>query len=240
MNGFTDLHTHILPGVDDGAVDLPSALALLKMARENGTRAIVLTPHYRGKYRQNTPQQLQEVFTQLCQAAGQAFPDVQLYLGQEIAYESEAPEKMTAGEILSLNHSRYVLLEFQPNAFRSYIISGISETLRHGFIPIIAHVERCEAFRKNPALVDEALEMGALAQLNADSIMGRGGFRIKWFCHRLLKAQKAHFVASDAHDGVGRPPLLRECFLKVHKKYGAEYARRLFLENAWEILQNKG
>lgn len=237
MNGFADLHTHILPGVDDGAQDLSQALALLKMAWENGTRAIVLTPHYRGKYRENTPQQLQEVFAQLCQAAKEAFPDLQLYLGQEIAYESEAPEKMTSGEILSLNHSRYVLLEFQPNAFRSYIMTGISETLRHGFIPIIAHIERCEAFRKNPALVDEALEMGALTQMNAGSVLGQCGFRVKCFCHKLLKEQKAHFIASDAHDTGNRPPLLRECFLQVHKKYGKEYARRLFLENGWEILQ---
>lgn len=236
MNGFADIHTHILPGVDDGAQDLSQALALLKMAWENGTRAVVLTPHYRGKYR-NTPEQLEEVYAQLCQAAKAAFPGLQLYLGQEIAYESEAPEKMTSGEILSLKHSRYVLLEFQPNAFRSYIMTGISETLRHGFIPIIAHIERCEAFRKNPALVDEALEMGALTQMNAGSILGRGGFRIKCFCHKLLKEQKAHFVASDAHDTGNRPPLLRECFLQVHKKYGKEYARRLFLENGWEILQ---
>lgn len=81
--------------------------------------------------------------------------------------------------------------------------------------------------------------MGALIQLNADSVMGRNGFRVKCFCHRLLTEQKVHFIASDAHDIHRRPPLLRDCFLQIHKKYGAEYAARVFYHNAQALIENR-
>jgi len=93
--------------------------------------------------------------------------------------------------------------------------------------------------RKELDLVDELLDMGALLQLNADSILGTNGFGIKHFCYKLLREQKVHFVASDAHDTTHRPPLLRECFLKTHKKYGAEYAAALFYDNAQAVIENR-
>lgn len=239
MRGFTDLHTHILPGADDGAKNMSGALELVRMAWENGTRALFLTPHYRGAYRKNTPESLRESFETFRQAVQEVFPDMRLYLGNEIHYESEAPEKLAQGRILTLNDSEYVLLEFSEVSLRSQIITGVDEMLRCGFTPIIAHAERYSAFRSDAALVDEVLNMGALIQLNADSVMGTYGFRVKRFCHRLLKAGKAHFIASDAHDAKSRPPVLRECYLKVYRKYGAEYAAELFSENAEAVAENR-
>lgn len=239
MNGFTDIHTHILPGVDDGAKDMSQARKLLRMAWENGTRTIFMTPHYRGKYKQHTPTQLKENYNWLCELLQGEFPDMHLYLGSEISYEADAPEAMLAGEILTLKDSRYVLLEFQTTALRSQILSGVSETIRCGFIPIIAHVERYDIARTNPALLAELREMGALLQLNADSVMGRNGFRIKNLCHKLLSSKVVHFIASDAHDQKRRPPMLRKCFLHIHKKYGPEYASALFYHNAQAIIENK-
>lgn len=239
MRGFTDLHTHILPGVDDGAADERKALELVRLAWENGTRTLFLTPHYRGSYRKNTPRILREAFETFDRAVRQELPDMRLYLGSEVHYESEAPEKLTQGGILSLNDSEYVLLEFRETALRSRILTGVGEMLRFGYTPIIAHAERCDAFLSDASLVDEVLDMGALIQLNADSVMGANGFRVRHFCHHLLKEKKAHFIASDAHDAKRRPPLLRECYLKVRKKYGEEYAAELFFENAEAVIENR-
>lgn len=239
MQGFTDIHTHLLPGADDGSPSVSESIRLLAMAWENGTRTVFLTPHYRGKYKENTPTWLRENFSLLREMSEDRFPGMRLYLGQEISYENDAPEAMSAREILSMNDSQYALLEFRTNSLRSQIITGVSETTRCGFVPIIAHVERYDIFRTEQDLVDEVLNMGALIQLNADSVMGANGFGIKKFCHSLLKQQKAHFIASDAHDRKHRPPLLRECFLKVHKKYGQEYAAALFYENAQAVIENQ-
>ncbi len=239
MKGFTDIHTHLLPGVDDGAQSMSQSLGLLHMAWENGTRAIIVTPHYRGKYKRNTPDLLKERFVQLQERVTAELPGMQLYLGHEIAYENDAPEAMHQGKVLPLNGSQYVLLEFRTNTLRSQIITGVLETIRCGFVPIVAHVERYDIARKKLDLVDELLYMGALLQLNADSILGTNGFGVKRFCHKLLKEQKVHFVASDAHDATERPPRLRECFLHVHKKYGQAYATELFYENALAVIENR-
>ena len=239
MRGFTDIHTHILPAVDDGAQDMSQALRLLRMAWENGTRTIILTPHYRGKYKKNTPADLKACYHWLCEMASSSFPDLKLYLGNEISYEVDAPEAMHNSKVLMLNESQYALLEFRTNSLRSQIVNGVSETIRCGFVPIVAHVERYDISRSDATLVDDLLEMGALLQLNADSVMGANGFGVKRFCHKLLKAEKIHFIASDAHDAKHRPPLLRDCFLKVHKKYGREYAAQVFYENAQAVIENR-
>lgn len=239
MNGFTDIHTHILPGVDDGAADTQKACELVRMAWQNGTRTMFLTPHYRGEYKENTPVWLQETFSLFCQLVASELPDMKLYLGNEIYFETDVPEKLLAGEVLSLNGSQYVLLEFRAGSLRSQIVTGVSEAIRYGFTPIIAHAERYDIFRKDITLTDEVLKMGALIQMNADSIMGVHGFSVKRFCRKLLKEQKVHFIASDAHDSKKRPPHLRDCFLKICKKYGQAYAVRLFYENAQAVIENR-
>lgn len=239
MRGFTDIHTHLLPGVDDGAESMSQTLRLLRMAWDDGIRTVILTPHYRGRYKKNTPAMLKENFDWLREMAAAELPDMKLYLGQEIAYESDAPEAMHQGRVLTINGSSYALLEFRTNSLRSHIITGVSETVRCGFVPIVAHVERYDICRSDPSLVEELLDLGALLQFNADSVLGSNGFAVKRFCHKLLKGRKAHFVASDAHDAVHRPPRLRDCFLKIHKKYGAEYAEELFYSNAQAVIENQ-
>ena len=219
--------------------DMAQALDLIRMAWKNGTRTIMLTPHYRGKYKENTPQWLREVYELLCLTVAEELPDMKLYLGHEIFCQTDAPDRLAAGRILSLNDSHYALLEFHTGFLRSKIVQGVSETVLHGFTPIIAHAERYEVFRKDRTLLEEVRSMGALIQLNADSVMGAHGLAVKQYCHSLLKNREAHFIASDAHDTAHRPPLLRECFLRVHKKYGSEYAAQVFYENAKAVIEKQ-
>lgn len=236
MKGFIDIHTHILPGTDDGAGDMSQAMDMVRLAYENGTRAIFLTPHYRGHRQKTDPRLLKERFDALLELVGRELPEMRLYLGSEICYEQAAPEALAAKRALSMNGSRYCLLEFLLGSLRSQVLAGVSETVRYGFIPIIAHGERYAAFRKDWSLTDEVLEMGALIQLNASSILGDHGWGTVRFCKRLLKAQKVHFIASDAHDTFHRPPLLRACWWKVYHWCGREYALRLFHDNAQKMI----
>lgn len=239
MNGFVDIHTHILPGVDDGAQSEADAFALIDIALKGGTKTIILTPHYRGAYRKHTPEFLKEAFAAFELKVKARYPDMKLYLGNEILYESDAPERLADGKILSMNGTQYALLEFKPSSLRSRIISGVTEMLYSGFTPIIAHVDRYDAFIKDKTLTDEVINMGALIQVNADSVMGKRGFGVKHFCHKLLKAGKVHFVATDAHDTSERPSDLGECFAKVEKKYGSDYAAQIFRENALAVIEDQ-
>ena len=234
-----DLHTHILPGVDDGAADMEEACLLVRMAWQDGTKALFLTPHYRGDLGDYSAQRLQTVFERLRERVARELPDMQLYLGTEIRFDSDVPEKLLQGQLLTLGGSNFVLLEFGGQALKSQILAGVTETVRYGFTPIIAHADRCKILRTDPALMDAVRQSGGYIQINADSIMGVHGFSAKRFAHKLLKKQKVDFVASDTHDGKERPPFLNKCFLRVCKKYGEEYAAKVFWENARSILRKE-
>ena len=233
-----DIHTHILPGVDDGAQNMQEALSLCRLAWDSGTRAMILTPHYRGIYKPS-PEILQAAFRNFQQTLKKELPKMNLYLGCEVRFVDDTQQKLESGNIHCMADSRYVLLEFAPTAFRPQIISGIIQCLSVGKVPIIAHAERYNTFRNDPTLVDDVLKMGAYIQLNADSVMGKHGFFVKRFCHKLLKAEKVHFIASDAHDLKYRPPKLIRCYHRICKKYGETYAKRLFWRNPRAITENK-
>ena len=237
--GFVDMHTHILHGVDDGAKDLATAMRLLRMARQDGTTTVVVTPHYRGQWRSNTPQLLRQRFAELSAEAKKEIPEMTLYLGNEAGIERELGDKVAEGRVLSINDSNYVLLEFEYNCSRIQVVEGVMGVVGSGYTPIIAHAERYDIFRKNKKLAGEVLYVGARIQLNADSILGKCGFATKRVCHRLLKKGMVQFVASDAHDSRVRQPKLRECFEYVSKRYGEDYAWELFRDNALGLLSGK-
>ncbi len=239
MNRFTDIHCHLLPGVDDGAQTMAQALEMADIAYQDGTRTMILTPHRRGTRKSATPQKFRQAFAEFSEQVSRRFPDLTLHLGCEAYYESELPEALSTGQALTLCNSHYCLLEFNPGVLKSRLLTGISEIRRWGYTPILAHAERYQAFYENKGLVDEVLDMGALIQLNASSILGKQGLRTKWFCARLLKNGQAHFVGTDAHDTRSRSPLLQQCYHFVCKKYGTEYAAELFCENAQAVIENK-
>lgn len=233
---FIDIHTHILPSVDDGAKDMEQSVELLRMAWEDGTGAVILTPHYRGRYRRNTPQHLQQVFEELRSRVAEELPELELYLGNEVGIELELVEKLAGGRALSLNGGDYVLLEFHTDSTADRILGGVLDVLNCGFTPVIAHAERYDAFCRHRKLAAEVIGFGALIQVNADSILGGAGFEPKRCARRLLRKRQAHFVASDAHDATRRHPLLGQCYRKVSQKYGKEYAAKVFWENARALL----
>lgn len=231
------MHTHILPGVDDGPKTMEAALELLEMAQKDGIQAVILTPHYRGRYRADAAQ-IGEVFADLCREAEKRSLSIRLFLGNEIYLNGHIMEALEQGRLRSMNDSQYVLLEFGDMMLRNQILEGISQAVRWGYTPIIAHLERYELFRKEPDLVEAVLDLGALIQLNADSVMGRQGFFIKRFCCRLLKQGQVHFIASDAHDGKKRPPLLGACRRWVQRKYGTAVADAIFRVNPHRVICN--
>lgn len=239
MERFVDIHTHILPGLDDGARDETEAMAMLRMAWEDGTGALVLTPHHRGHYRRNTPQKIRPIFDSLCARAARELPELELYLGNEVGVEVELVEKLEQGQVLSINGGDYVLLEFRDSATARQVLDGVLELLSCGYTPVIAHAERYDAFRSSRDLADEVTRLGALIQVNAGSLFGEDGLAVRRCCKRLLRRGNVHFVASDAHDPQKRTPVLSKCYQRICRKYGEDYAQQLFWRNARDILKEK-
>jgi protein-tyrosine phosphatase len=227
--------------VDDGAEDMMMARMMLLRALEQNIYAVFCTPHSEAfRYSKDGAR---IIFDRLKHNVESVYPDVKLYLGCEVYCEArimdQVLEDLNTGRYPTMNNSKYVLMEFYGGVEQDNAMSCVEAMVNGGYTPIIAHVERYGVFRRDKTLADEVLSMGALLQLNADSVLGKRGFALKRCCHRLLKQGKAHFIASDAHDRHRRPPALRECFEYVRKHYGEDYAWVLMRDNARALLSGQ-
>lgn len=222
---MTDIHTHILPGIDDGARDVEISLAMLRQEAEQGVNTVVLTPHfYRERTsvkrflsrRQNVAETLERALEGLTQEERAKIPN--LAFGAEVAWApnlSEWPDL----EYLCLGHSRYFLLELPSWQWNDQLITQLYDIQgRTGLTPIIAHLERYIK-KQHSEHIDAVLSLGVPVQLSAGAflrILERGKVL------RMIQEHKAHLVASDAHDLVRRPPNLGVAMAVIRKKLGDE------------------
>lgn len=229
---YIDIHSHILPGLDDGAKSMEKSLEMLEIAREEGISKIILTPHNMPGKGCPTREVLEERMSQLRESAREAGIQIELYLGTEYFYREEVSELLERGEAVTMASSRYVLLEFYPGEDTSYIFNTVREVYSLGYKPVIAHVERYERLMKNKDDIKALKKMGALLQVNVSYIVGEYGHWRKMQVNRLLKERLVDFVATDAHSTGKRAPRLKKCAAYLYKKYGEEYADALLFGNA--------
>lgn len=147
--GLTDMHCHVIPGVDDGVKDMEEALRMIKIEYEEGVRTIIATPHYRVGMFEPSFREVQEQFLKLTWAAGKIFKDLKLYLGCEHHANMEMEHQIAHGICATMAGSRYVLVEFSYGDPRSYIREKLYTLISHGYRPVIAHAERYAAFRED-------------------------------------------------------------------------------------------
>lgn len=211
-----DLHTHILPGVDDGAKNLETSLEMIRFATEHGTRAIALTPHVVAEDRESFLRQVENnrrVFDLLSDAAKEL--PVALYLGGEVHVSPFLMDNLFHLPLPTLNKSRYVLTEFPyyfPETGYGHVLYDL---LSAGYIPLIAHPERYDAVQRKPELAAEWVRMGCRLQLTAASITGSFGRSIKKLSEQLLKQDLVSCIASDAHDTRYRTPDLLPAYRRL-------------------------
>lgn len=132
-----------------------------------------------------------------------------------------------------------MLVEFNPLADFDYIRNGIYSLLTGGYYPILAHVERYQHVCGAKYGTDDLVEMGCYLQVNAGSVLGKSGAKTKRFVKKALKQRQIHFIATDAHDLLRRPPSLSDCADHIEGKYGSDYCRRLFQENPLHVIGDK-
>lgn len=239
MEGYIDVHNHGLFGVDDGAGSLEESLAMLRMAYEDGVRGVILTPHAHYRRGRATPEEIREKVALLQEKITDVCPELRLYAGNELYYDSEMPERIDNKEVCRLADSRYVLVEFSPGIGFSEMKRAFREIMSVGVMPVLAHVERYECLYEDKDLVQELWEMGVYFQANASGVLGYYSSREKKFLKRLLKAGYIQLIATDAHETEERKPVLSVCAAYVRKKYGEETVRACFFENPEKILNNQ-
>lgn len=238
-SGYIDIHSHILPGVDDGSKDCNMSMEMLRIAEKSGINEIILTPHNKPMHHNVKLEKMRILSEQLQEAMAQEGINIRLHTGNEIYYRSDILDVLEHEDAYTLAESSYVLTEFGPMEAFDRIRGGIYQILSGGYKPILAHVERYASICSRPEYADELAEMGCYIQVNAGSILGWHGWQEKRFTKKLLKRKMVHFVATDAHNMEKRGPHLKECAELIMKKYGEAYARQLMIENPAHVIADE-
>lgn len=238
-NGFVDLHCHMLYDTDDGATSEQEMYDMLDMAYQDGTRQICLTPHANFLTEDHDPENAEIAFEKLSLYA-KKYPDLKLYRGNEIFFAHGVLEALREGEFLSLNSTRYVLVEFLPTVSFYDIGFGLKQLMGAGYFPIIAHVERYACLYRRPeALIDWARNDGVYFQVNGSSLLGKWGRRAKRFAKKALRSGTVVAVASDAHGATHRTPCLSDAYQAVVKEVGPDMAKQLFYDLPLAVLSGQ-
>lgn len=236
---YIDIHSHLLPGIDDGARDTETSMEMFRIAEKNGIREMILTPHYKPMHHNASPDTVQRLIRKMEEKLAEEGINIRLHPGNEIYYHSEAISQALEGNLCTLAGSSYVLVEFNPMDEFEYIRNGLYQFLAEGFRPILAHVERYRCMTGKADRAEDLIGMGAYIQVNAGSIMGQYGLQTRLFTRGLLKKDLVHFVATDAHDTGNRAPELKECARFLTKKFGEDYTEELLYDHPMKILQNE-
>lgn len=234
-----DLHSHLLPGVDDGAQTLAESLALARLAVEDGIRVSVLTPHvHPGRY-ENVRSGLLPRLASFQEALTAAGIPLQLRLGGEVRLGIESLDLLLEGEVPFLGEVdgyRVMLLEFPHQTIPVGSQQFIEKLRQLKVRPLLAHPERNKAIMAQPERLAGLLEAGCWLQLTAGSIAGRFGDTSRLVANRILENGWAHVIATDAHNLQHRPPLLREGFLAAAAIVGEEEAWQMVSQRPAKIL----
>ncbi|MCF7912773.1 MAG: capsular biosynthesis protein [Candidatus Cloacimonetes bacterium] len=228
-----DIHSHLLPGVDDGSSSIQQTLEQLRIMAQAGTNKVYLTPHFMRNLYNNTRSATRPVFDNLLQKVKSAGVNISLELGCEFFIDNQAVETVKA-ENLTLGDSNYVLFESMLQQLPSDIFSMTYQLQKAGYKLIMAHPERYSNIIKSPSLAEDFLHHDIYLQINAGSLLGQYGRNIHHTALWLLDRGFAHFIASDNH-GDHRMSVLAEAYNFVSQHYGDKIAEMLFESNPARI-----
>lgn len=230
---MVDIHSHVLPGIDDGATDYETSLAMCHMAAESGTRELVATPHSDVRYSYSPA------------TANGLIEKLQADLGDEIFLHRGCDLHLTSDNIraaledrsrFTINGHQYLLVEFSDEI----LLQGTSQVFQQfrdaGIVPIITHPERNQHLRKSHDRLAEWIHRGCLIQITGQSLLGRFGERALASAIAMMDGGLVHFIASDAHNLNGRTTKLMPAYEFVRYRWGAAMANKLLIDNPWAVL----
>lgn len=230
-----DLHSHILPELDDGSQSLRESLAMARMAVDSGVTAMVATPHCiddRTREVYDAWELMQEVLQE------HEIP-LKLFPGMEIFGTSDTVRLLREGKLLTLNGSRYPLIEFSFHSTGEEETRILRSVCKAGFRPIVAHPERYAYVQRDPRIVNRWHRMGCLLQVNRGSLLGRFGRHAQETAFELVDRGFAAAVASDAHSHRMRTPWLEDVWTMLAKDVSPRCARTLLKDTPQKILKNE-
>ena len=234
-----DIHSHIIPNVDDGARSVEETFNILKEAQEAGFTDVILTSHFLLNYYETNAQELifwKEKLQEILKKQG---TKINLHSGMEIYITNQMEELLENKKILTLANSRYMLIELPLATNVKYFDYVVYYLEAKGIKPIIAHPERYKCVQKDPDIVEEYIEKGCLIQCNYGSIVNLYGREAEKTIKTLLKKNQVHFLGSDVHRENGTYLIILVAIKKIRKIIGENKINELTTINPKKILQNE-
>ena len=235
-----DVHSHILPGLDDGAKTVEEFVAMARAAAAGGTTVMLATPHRRDVTEGFSIAYLRELFAEMVEELEARGIELTLVLGMENHLDAELPEALARGAALPMNGTRYALVELPFFGHPHWVEPALSDIQASGITPVLAHPERIELLQRDPDVLRAFVERGMLTQVTAGSVIGQWGDEVKRFTHDLLGRGLVHMLASDTHapDGPRSPSLLpgMEAAAEI---IGAEQARAMVLDTPRAVIEGR-
>lgn len=223
-----DIHHHLIYGVDDGAPDLDTSLAMARAAAADGITHIVCTPHASERY----PFDAQLVEERYRELRGHLEGQMELSLACDFHMTAENVYEAVANPLrYSIDGKGYLLIEFSNSAIPPQIDDAMTMLQSAGYTLIVTHPERYPAVLIQPGILAEWVRKGSLIQVTAGSLYGRFGKMAEVFSNELLDRNWIHFLATDAHNTQWRAPHLKKAYNYVAKRVGEETAHRLCVTN---------
>jgi protein-tyrosine phosphatase len=232
------LHCHLLPGIDDGAKDLATSLAMARVAAADGISTIACTPHILPGVYNNSGPAIRRAVAQLAESIAKAGIPITLVTGADVHIAPDLDGQLRDGRALALNDSRYLLLEPPHHVLPPRLEDLIFGLQAAGYVPILTHPERLSWVEGHYDLIRRLVSSSVLMQITAGSVMGRFGRGPRYWAERMLDEGLCHLLATDAHNTEQRAPRLAEARDVVAQRLGDDEAINLVLRRPQGILDN--
>lgn len=236
-----DIHTHVLPGIDDGAKTIIDSIEIIKKASLNGVTDMIVTPHFilGSDYTCNNVEK-RKLINKLKRLVKKEEIDINLYLGNEVYIENNMLDLKKNGDICTLNNSRYILFELPLNDSYNGVEDILFDLGCNKKTGIIAHPERYASVKKDPNILIKWLEAGALLQCNIGSFFGHYGKHAEKIAYLLLKHKAISFISTDIHRPSSNYYEKISELKKIMKKYLTdEEIEEIFIDNAKKVINKE-
>ncbi len=231
-----DIHSHILPGLDDGSPDLETSVAMVRMAAETGTTDMVASPHADLQFGFD-PTATEEKIAELSEASGGA---VRLHYGCDFhLHYDNIQDALARPSKYTIGHGSYLLVELPELLALKAVDDALGRIWASGVTPIVTHPERNGILQRQMDHIAGWVAAGYLVQVTAQSLLGEFGRRARAASLELLKRGLVQIVASDGHDCKARPPRLDIARAWLASEYGEPLAERLFTANPGAVIRGE-
>ncbi len=234
-----DLHCHLLPGIDDGSRDVGQSLEMARIAVAEGVTVVACTPHMTPGVYDNEGPDVRARVEALQAEIDNAGICLQVVAGADVHVAPDLVARLRSGLALSLNGSRYVLLETPHHVAPPRLEALVFDLMSAGYVPVFTHPERLTWIDRNYDLIKRLFQSGVWMQITAGSITGRFGVRPRYWAERMLDEGIVHVVATDAHDPVHRPPLFGEAYDALTRRVGEAEANNMVVYRPYGVLNDE-